>query len=138
MAKFLRIAFLCNTSGGYFWQCYHGTVKLAGVPALWFCTSTCFQFWSKTLKIFYYQVTKQFLPWSQQLVLCFQFQNMFWENINSFWFWWKTYRSCCTNNYVISHVKRLSSPALCSSSGAFNFEVWFGKRKNAMWAKILH
>ena len=28
---------------------------------------------------------------------------------------------CCTNNYVISHVKRLSSPAICSGSSAFNF-----------------
>ena len=48
IAKFLRIAFLYNTSGGCFWQSYHGTVKSAGVPVLWFRASTCFQFWSKT------------------------------------------------------------------------------------------
>ena len=48
IAKFLRIAFLCNTSGGCFWQSYHGTVKSAGVPVLWFRASTCFRFWSKT------------------------------------------------------------------------------------------
>ena len=43
IAKFLRIAF-----SGCFWQSYHGTVKSAGVPVLWFRASTCFQFWSKT------------------------------------------------------------------------------------------
>ena len=47
IAKFLRIAFLYNTSCGCFWQSYHGTVKLAGVPVLWFRASTCFWFWSK-------------------------------------------------------------------------------------------
>ena len=34
IAKFLRIAFLYNTSGGCLWQSYHGTVKSAGVPVL--------------------------------------------------------------------------------------------------------
>ena len=48
IVKFLRIAFLYNASGGCFWQSYHGTVKSAGVPVLWFGASTCFQFWSKT------------------------------------------------------------------------------------------
>ena len=47
-AKFLRIVFLYNTSGGCFWQSYHNTIKSAGVPVLWFRTSTCFRFWSKT------------------------------------------------------------------------------------------
>ena len=64
IAKFLRIAFLCNTSGGCFWQSYHGTVKSAGVPALWFRASTCFQFWSKTFtkrctNNFYYYVSEK-------------------------------------------------------------------------------
>ena len=30
------------------WQSYHGTVKPAGVPVLWFRISMCFRFWSKT------------------------------------------------------------------------------------------
>ena len=47
-AKFLRIVFLYNTSGGCFWQSYHNTIKSAGVPVLWFRASTCFRFWSKT------------------------------------------------------------------------------------------
>ena len=38
-----------------------------------------------------------------------------------------------TRNYVISHTgKRLSSPALCGWSGAFNFRVQFGKQKKAV------
>ena len=49
IAKFLRIAFLYNTSSCCFWQPYHGTVKSPGVPFIWFRASTCFQFWSKTL-----------------------------------------------------------------------------------------
>ena len=82
--------------------------------------------------ILYYHVTNQFLPCLIWLVTCFWFQNMFWKNINCFRFWWKTYTKRCTSNYVISRVKRLSSPALCGWSGAFNFRVWFGKRKNAV------
>ena len=39
IAKFLRIVFLYNTSGGCFWQSYHGTVQPAGVPVLWFHAS---------------------------------------------------------------------------------------------------
>ena len=57
IAKFLwmvspsvaAIVFLYNTSGGCFWQSYHSIVKLAGVTVLWFPTSRCIQFWSKTL-----------------------------------------------------------------------------------------
>ena len=48
IAKFLRIDFLCNISGGCFWQSYHGTVKSARVSVLWFRASTCFRFWLKT------------------------------------------------------------------------------------------
>ena len=43
IAKFIRIPFLCNSTGGWFWQSYHGTVKSVGVPVLWFRASTCFQ-----------------------------------------------------------------------------------------------
>ena len=137
IAKFLRIPFSCNTSGGRFWESYHGTVKSPGVPVLWFRTSTAFNFDQKLLRnvaqiILYYHVTKQFLPCLNWLATCFWFQNMFWKNINCFRFWWKTYTKRCTSNYVISRVKRLSSPALCGWSGAFNFRVWFGKRKNAV------
>ena len=140
IAKFLRIVFLYNTSGGCFWQSYHNTIKSAGVPVLWFRTSTCFRFWSKTFLIkrnvaqiiIYYHVIKQFLACLNWLVTCFRFQDIFWKNMNCFWFWWKTYTKCCTSNYVISRVKRLSSPALSGWSGAFNFRVWFGKRRNVV------
>ena len=47
-------------------------------------------------------------------------------------FWWKTYTKRCTKNYVISRVKRLSSPALCGWWEVFNFRVWLRKRKNAV------
>ena len=86
---------------------------------------------------FYYHVTNQFLPCSIWLVTCFWFQNMFWKNINCFRFWWKTYTKCCTSNYVISRVKRLSSPALCGWSGAFNFKVWSGKQNMTLKIPIL-
>ena len=48
IAKFLRIVFLCKTSGGCFWKSYHGSPKSAGAPVLRFRTSTCFRFLSKT------------------------------------------------------------------------------------------
>ena len=63
---------------------------------------------------------------------------MFGKNISCFRFWWKSYTKCCTCNYVISCVKRLSSPALCVWSGVFNFREWLGKRKNVVQEKILH
>ena len=66
------------------------------------------------------------------LVTCFRFQNLFWKNINCFRFWWKSYTKYCTSNYVISRVKTFSSPALSGWSGAFNFRVWSGKRKNVV------
>ena len=133
IAKFLRIAFLYNTSGGCFWQSYHGTLKSAGVPVLWFPASTCFHFWSKT---FTKRCTnnsllsrdKSFLlswiDWSR----AFDFRICFGKTLNAFDFDENTKR--CTSSYVISRVKRLSSPALCGCSGVFNFRVWFGKWKN--------
>ena len=81
--------------------------------------------------ILYYHLIKQFLACLNWLVTCFRFQNMFWKNINCFRFWWKTYTSC-TSNYVISCVKRLCSSVPCGWLGAFNFRVWFGKRKNTV------
>ena len=38
----------------------------------------------------------------------------------------------CTNDYVISRVKRLSLLQLCCCSSAFNFKIWFRKWKNAV------
>ena len=87
--------------------------------------------------ILYYHVTSQFLSWLSLLVTCFWFQNMFWKNIDCFPFWWKTYTKHCTSNDVISRTKRLSSPALCGWSGAFNFRVWFEKRNMAVKILIL-
>ena len=82
--------------------------------------------------IFYYHETKKFLPCLDWLVAYFRNQNMFWKNINCFLFWQKTYTKRCRSNYVVSRVKRLSSPTLCRWSVAFNFRVWFGERKNAV------
>ena len=134
IANFLGIAFLYNISVGCFWQSYDGTVKSAWVPVLWFRASKT---WSKTFTfvaqiILYYHVIKQSLLCLNWLVTCFWFQNKFWKNINCFQFWWKTCAKRCTSNYVILRVKILSSAALCGWSGAFNFKVWFGRRKNAV------
>ena len=137
IAKFLRIAILYNTSGGCYWQSYHGTVKSAGAPVLWFYASIWFRFDQKLSRnvvqiILYYHVTKLFLPCLNWLVTCFRF-HMFCKNINCincFRFWWKTYTKHCSSNYVISSVRRLSCPALCGWLGAFR--VWFGKRKNGV------
>ena len=72
--------------------------------------------------IVYYLVTKQFLPCLNWLITCFRFQNMFLKNISCFRFWWKTYTKSCTNNYVISRVKRLFSPAFCGWSSGYILE----------------
>ena len=78
--------------------------------------------------ILYYHVTKQFLPCLNSLVYCFWFQNMFWKNINCFRLRWKIYLKRCARNCVISQVKRLSSSALSSWSGAFTFRyAWTTK-----------
>ena len=136
VATFLRIAFLCNTSGGWFWQSYHGTVKSPGCLFFDFPPLRAFTFDQKLSRnvvqiILYYHVTKQFLSYLNWLVTCFQFQNTFWKNINCFRFWWKIYANRCISNYVISRFKSLPSPVLWVSSGASSFRVWFGKRKNA-------
>ena len=112
IAKFLKIAFLYKTSDGCFWQSYHGTVKSAGFLLLWFRASTCFNFNQKLSRnvaqiILYYHVTKPFLSYLNWLVTCFRFQNLFWENLNCFRFWWKTYTKRCTSNYVTLRVIRL-------------------------------
>ena len=111
------------------------------MPVLWFRASTCFQFWSKTFtkcctnnSLLSQDKTISFLNW---LVKCFQFQKMFWKNINCFWFWWKTYTRHCKSNDVMQCVKRLSSPALCGWSGGLNFSVWFGKWNMAVKILIL-
>ena len=70
-------------------------------------------------------VIKQFLP-------CLNWLVTFWKNIFCFRFWWKTYTKCCASINVISRVTRLSWLALCGWPGAFNFRIWFGKRKNAL------
>ena len=129
IVKFVQAAFLMNTSGGCFWQSYHSTVKSAGVSVLWFRASTRYYLDQKLTQnvaqiILYYHATEQFLPCLNWLIMDFRFQNMFWKNISCFRFWWKTYTKRCTNNYVISRVKRLSSPALCGWSRAFNFRIW--------------
>ena len=58
--------------------------------------------------ILYCHVALQFLPCLNRFITCFWFQNIFWKNISGLRFWWKTYTKRCTNNYVISSVKRFS------------------------------
>ena len=121
IVNFLRTAFLQKTTGGWFWQSYHGTVKSASLFLVWFCAFMCFRTWLKTYakrctNHFYYHVTKQFLSCLNYFIKCIRLQNMFWRNISCFWFWWKIYTKCCTNNNVISRVKRLSLPAICGWS----------------------
>ena len=45
------------------------------------------------------------------------FNFMFWKNISCFWFWQKTCKKHCTNNYVISCVKRFYLPAFSVFQG---------------------
>ena len=92
-------------------------VEQSQLGYLFFRASTYFRFWSKPTQnvaqiILYYHVTKQFLDGLNWLMTCFRFQNIFCRN-SCFRFWWKTYTKCCSNNYVISGVKRISSPVLC-------------------------
>ena len=132
-----------NIFGGCFWQSNCSTVKSAGVYVLWFHAwgeMRCLHFDRKLIQniaqiIVYYCETKQLLACLNWLIMCFQFQNMFWEKIGCFQFWWKTYTKHCINNCVISHVKRLSLPTLGNWSCAFNFRIWFGKRTNVVEAK---
>ena len=126
IAKFLRIVFLYNTSGGCFWQSYHGTVKSAGVPVLWFRASTCFQFRSKTFTecCLNNSLLSRDKTISSLLDLIGHVLFLIWEYIlkkHCFQFWWKTYTKRCRSNYVISRVKRFSSPAICGWSDAFYF-----------------
>ena len=125
IAKFLRKAFLYNISGGCFWKSCHSAVRSAGVPFLWFCASTCFPFWWKTSTIrnfaqiiLYYHVTKQFLACFNWLVTISEY--VLGKTLIAFDFDEKHNIMC----------QKISSPALCDWSGAFNFRVWFGKRKN--------
>ena len=127
IAKFLRIVFLYNTSGGCFWQSYHGTVKSAGVPVLWFRASTCFRFWSKTFTkrctnnslLSCDKTISSLLELIGHMLLISEYVL---ENINCFRFWWKLTQSIAQIT-VISRVKILSSPAFCGWSGVFNFRL---------------
>ena len=88
--------------------------------------------------IIYYHFTKQFHSCLNWLITCFQFRNMFWKNISCFRFCSKTYTTRCTNNYVISRVKKHFLSARCGCSSAFNLRTCFWKQSNAVWAKILN
>ena len=141
ITKFLKIVFLCNTSGGCLWQPYHGTVKSAGVPVLWFCASTCFRFWSKTFtkrrinnsllthdKIIYSLL--ELIAHILSIAECFE------KTLIAFDFDEKITQSFA-QVCLISCVKRISSPALCGLSGALDFRVWFWKRDTAVKTPIL-
>ena len=84
--------------------------------------------------ILYYHVTKQFLPCWNWFVKRFQFQNMFWKNINWFRFWWKTYTKRCKSNFVISLVRRLFSPAVFGwSVSGYDLENGTWRLKSRFW-----
>ena len=107
------------------------------------CKNTYFHVFFLNVKllyqiILYYHTTKQIFTGLNWFIMCFQLQKMFWKNINSFPFWWRTYTKLCSINYVISHVKRLSLVALCDRSSVFNFRIWFEKRKNVFKTDILN
>ena len=112
--------------------------KVSWKRVLWFRSSTCFQIRSKTSQnvaqiILYYHVTNNFfLAWTDCSPRAFDFRICFGKTLIASDFDKKTYTKRCTSNYVISRVKSLSSSALCSWSGALNFTVWFGKRKNVL------
>ena len=132
----IKVCNTCNTSGGCFWQFYHRTVKSAGVPVLWFCTSTRFRFWSKTFMKYctYYSLRSRDKTISCLLELIGHghlISEYVLENIKCFRFWWNTYTKHCLSTCNIT-FKILSFPALCGWSAAFNFRVWFWKWKNAM------
>ena len=95
IANFLRIVFWYTTSGGCFWQSYHGTVKPAGVhvPVLWFCATACFRYWSKTFM-------KRWWNNSFTWQINFSFAWFNWSRAFDFriGFWWKTYTKRCTSN----------------------------------------
>ena len=129
LQTFLRKAFLYNASSGCFWQSYHDKVKSAGVPVLWFRTST----WSRKVAqiILYHHMTKLFLACLNWLTIYFWYKNVFWKTLIAFDFDEKFTQSVAEAT-VISHAKILSSPALWGWSGAFNFRVWFWKWKNSL------
>ena len=96
---------------------------------------------SVLIKNFHKMVHKQFftITWQNSFFFAwidwshaFNFRICFGKTLIASDFDKKTYTKRCTSNYVISRVKRLSSPALCGWSGAFNFRVWFGKRNVAV------
>ena len=137
IAKFLSIVFLYNTSGGCFWQSYHGTVKSAGVPVLWFRASTCFRFWSKT---FTKRCSNNFLL-SRDKTISSLLDLIGHVLLISEYVWGICFDEKVTQSVahvtVISGAKRLSSPVLCGWLGAVNFRVWSGKRDMAVKIPIL-
>ena len=103
----IKVCNTCNTSGGCFWQFYHGKVKSAGVPVLWFCTSTCFRFWSKTFMKYctYYSLLSRDKTISCLLELIGHghlISEYVLENIKCFRFWWNTYTKHCLSTCNIT------------------------------------
>ena len=78
------------------------------MSVLWFCASTCFQFWSKTFAkqiIIYYHVIKQFLPYLNWLKNALSMSECFGKILTGFNFNKKNYAKRCRRNHVISRVK---------------------------------
>ena len=113
IGKFLRIAFLYNTSGSCFWQAYHGTVKSAGMPVLWFPRAFDFdQKLSRNVPQIIPLLTRDktissLLDLIRHLLLI---SECFGKVLIAFDFDENLHKALCkTSNYVISRVKRLFS-----------------------------
>ena len=102
IAQFLRMAFLCNTSGDCFWQRYHSTVKSPGVPvpprALYlhdFAPPRAFNFNQKLSQnvaqiTVYYHVTNNFF-----------LASIDWPRVFDFRICFKNLHKALQSNYVI-------------------------------------
>ena len=127
IAKFLRIAFLYNTSGGCFWVLpryskvsWGACSRLHGFSILIknfhekCCTNNSLL--SRDKKISY------LLELIGYVLLISEY--VFKKTLTAFEILMKNlHTKRCTSNHVISRVKRLSSLALCGWSGAFSFRV---------------
>ena len=95
--------------------------------------STCFRFSSKTYANVAQIISSLFIlidhmvTFSEYVFEKHELPSILMKNIK-----------CCTNNYVISYVKKFSSHAFLGWSCAFNFRIWFGKQKNDVSAKMLN
>ena len=133
IAKLFKNSFLIQHLWWLLLTVLYGTVKLAGVPVLWFCISTCFRFWSKTITK---RCTNNSLSSRSKTISCLLelighahlISECFRKTLIAFDFDEILTKSVAKVT-AISRVKILSYPALC---GDFNFKVCIWKQKNAV------